>query len=166
EPFRLYRAERATWEDGYARYHQQRLTSKNDAQKTGGNFIPAIKVFKHLRSKYKLDAVSFHIECLLFSRPDNLFSGSPADYIPALLQHIANWSAQVWFSQGCSTPCGERNIFASSEWSVERWQVFHEATCTWARCAKMASEAQDRNTAIKLWQILLAEDFFAAQPST
>ncbi len=53
EPFRLYRPETSTWEDGYARYHQSWLTWKN--QQTGGNFIPAVKVFEHLRSSWSLE---------------------------------------------------------------------------------------------------------------
>jgi hypothetical protein len=64
EPFRLYRPENQQWEDGYARYHQAHLSRKNAALRTGGNFIPAIKVLKHLRSRFALDAVSFHLECL------------------------------------------------------------------------------------------------------
>ena len=39
EPFRLYRPETGAWEDGYARYHQQRLTWMNRQDKTAGNFI-------------------------------------------------------------------------------------------------------------------------------
>jgi Second Messenger Oligonucleotide or Dinucleotide Synthetase domain len=78
EPFRLYRPEKQTWEDGYARYHQRWLTVKNKS--AFGNFIPAIKVLKHMRSLIGLQAVSFHIECLLYRLPDNVFFGSPADY--------------------------------------------------------------------------------------
>ncbi|MGB8978852.1 MAG: hypothetical protein WCC32_14270, partial [Terriglobales bacterium] len=50
EPFRLYRPEKVDWEDGYARFHQQWLSWKNNQDKTGGTLIPMIKVMKHLRS--------------------------------------------------------------------------------------------------------------------
>ena len=166
EPFRLYRPEHAAWEDGYARYHQQSLTWKNSAAKTASNFISAIKVFKHLRSRNKLEAVSFHIECLLFSLPDSLFVGSPADFIPVLLEHIANQSALTWFTQGCATPCKDRKIFTPSEWSWEKWQAFHQAIGVWSTYAKMARDSQDRNAAITVWQILLGDDYFPTQPST
>ena len=64
EPFRLYRPEAAEWQDGFARYHQRWLTWKNSAGKTGSNFIPMIKVLKHLRSVFAVNAVSFHLESL------------------------------------------------------------------------------------------------------
>ncbi|MGC2154463.1 MAG: hypothetical protein WA618_20650, partial [Terriglobales bacterium] len=47
EPFRLYRPEKVDWEDGYARFHQQWLSWKNNQDKTGGTLIPMIKVMKH-----------------------------------------------------------------------------------------------------------------------
>lgn len=85
EPFRLYRPETGQWEDGFARYHQQRLSEKNAALRTQGNFIPTIKVLKHLRSKSTITAVSFYLECLLYAVPDHYFWGGPADYIQAVL---------------------------------------------------------------------------------
>jgi hypothetical protein len=165
EPFRLYRPERAVWEDGYARYHQQWLTWKNRNDKTGGNFIPAVKVVKHLRSRYGLDAVSFHIECLLFSIPDALFQGSAADYIPAILEYVASQSAATHFQNGCNTPCGERNIFSDSEWQFQKWQTFHNHVITWSRAASAARGSANKSDAIRVWQALLGDDHFPAQVS-
>lgn len=165
EPFRLYRPENGQWEDGYARYHQALLSWKNDKNRTNGNFIPAIKVFKHLRSRFSLNAVSFHIECLLFSLPNNLFLGNPADYITATLNYIASTSASYWYNNGLKTPCDERNIFAQSEWDNTNWTKFHNQVINWAACAQVAHEAQDRDTAIEGWQLLLGNDFFPKQVS-
>src|SRR5262249_17683624 len=81
EPFVLYRPERGVWEDGFGRYHQAHLSNKNAANRTQGNFIPMIKVLKHIRSLFGHEVVSFHIECLLYSLPDWVFWGGPADYI-------------------------------------------------------------------------------------
>ena len=50
EPFRLWRPECGQWEDGYARYHQALLCIKNDKDHACGNFIPMVKILKHLRS--------------------------------------------------------------------------------------------------------------------
>jgi hypothetical protein len=157
EPFRLYRPESGQWEDGYARYHRAYLSEKNRGT---GNFIPAIKVFKHLRSRYSLRSVSFHIECLLYSFPDRLFVGGPADYIPALLSHLVSSSASSWYAQYLPTPCGERDIFTASEWSRVEWGRFHQAATRWAIDARAASQAADRDTAISRWQALLGSDFF------
>jgi len=165
EPFRLYRPEKGQWQDGYARYHQARLSWKNRQEKTEGNFIPAIKVFKHLRSQLALATVSFHIECLLFSLPDYLFLGSPADYIPALLGYIALTPASDWYGKRLKTPCGERDIFGASEWTWETWEQFHKAVSVWAKCAHSANQAVDRDTAIEFWQLFLGADFFPKQVS-
>jgi hypothetical protein len=106
EPFRLFRPSTQQWEDGFARYHQDWLTWKNSEEQTAGNFIPMIKVLKHLRSLIGVQAVSFHIECLLFSVPSERFLGVPADYIPAVLTYISQIAADIWYSRVCRTPCG------------------------------------------------------------
>lgn len=160
EPFRLYRPEKQIWEDGYARYHQQLLTWKNSMQKTGGNFKPAIKVFKHLRSQYNVDAVSFHIECLLFALPDYVFLGNPVECITKILNYIAKYSADEWYKTDVKTPCGERNIFTESEWNLGSWYVFHKLVQHWAKYANIAYTAKDVGVAIEAWQILLGENYF------
>ncbi len=160
EPFRLYRPEHSRWEDGYARYHRAHLSRKNSLSRTGNSFIPAIKVFKHLRTRYALHSVSFHIECLLFSLPDYLFAGGPADYIPSLLSHIAATSASSWYAKELLTPCGERDVFTPSEWTRPEWERFHQAATRWAATARAASQALDMATAISRWQDLLGSDFF------
>lgn len=160
EPFRLYRPESGQWEDGYARYHQRHLSAKNDSTRTDGNFIPAIKVFKHLRSRFGLDAVSFHIECLLYQLPDRLFLGVPADYVPVLLNHIAATPAGTWYGWDVRTACGERDIFTANEWTQARWEAFHKAVILWARAATAANSASDQATAVEYWQLLLGETFF------
>lgn len=161
EPFRLYRPEAGAWQDGYARYHQQHLTAKNRPDRTAGNFIPAIKVMKHLRSRFGLDAVSFHIECLLFYLNDERFNGGPAEYIPHLLSRIASESADTWYERTLNTPCRDRNIFTSSEWPREKWQQFHNVlSTTWKPLAERAAAAMTKDDAIRYWRALLGEDFF------
>lgn len=160
EPFKLFRPEHGRWEDGYARYHQQWLTWKNSAEKTAGNFIPAIKVFKHIRTRYALPAVSFHIECFLFRRADELFLGSPADYLAKLFSHIANWTADAWYNVEMRTPCNERNVFTNEEWTYQSWQAFHELIRQLSAVATAATVTTDRNEAIRLWQVVLGDDFF------
>lgn len=165
EPFRLFRPESGQWEDGFARYHQQWLSWKNSSDKTGGNFIPTVKVFKHFRSRLGLNAVSFHIECLLFSLPDELFRGGPADYIPALLNYIATRPANSWWLQVIMTPCGDRDIFTTPEWDRDSWEAFHEVIDTLARVAMAASETDDWDKGVTLWQLVLGAEFFPAVPA-
>ena len=150
EPFRLYRPESQEWEDGYARYHQRWLTWKNAAAQTNGTFIPAIKVFKHLRSHHGGEAVSFHLECLLFSLPDALFRGGPADYIPALLEHIAARSAADWYRQVLMTPCKDRDVFTNTEWEAASWGQFHALVARLAPLARAAAETRDWERGIQL----------------
>jgi hypothetical protein len=163
EPFRLWRPEKQSWEDGFARYHQGWLTWKNQAEKTSNNFIPAIKVLKHLRSRFGLEDVSFHIECLLFRLDDGLFKGGPADYITEVLGFIASISAEELYRKQILTPCRDRDIFVPSEWVLERWKQFHHDVVLWAGCAQEACQTRDRDRAIELWQLLLGKEFFPKQ---
>jgi len=163
EPFRLYRPETQQWEDGYARYHQTWLTLKN--QSASGNFIPSIKVLKHLRSRLGLQAVSFHIECLLFRLPDQIFSGSPADYIMNVLSAIASIPAENWYHMTIKTPCDDRDIFTTSEWDYPGWENIHKNVVTWSTVALLANQEANRNKAIEYWQLLLGNDFFPYQVS-
>ena len=160
EPFRLFRPENNQWEDGYARYHKGWLSWKNQESKTQTNFVPANKVFKHLRTQFSLDTISFHLECLLFSLPDYLFLGGPADYIPALLEHISATPASAWYSQYVPTPCRDRDIFVATEWKKQDWEKFHEVATVWAKAARLANQATDKDDAIEYWRILLGEDSF------
>ncbi len=160
EPFKLYRPHKSAWDDGYARYHQKHLSAKNGVLRADGNFIPCIKVLKHLRSRFYLDAVSFHIECLLYSMPDHCFSGSPARYINEVLSYIASTSAEDWYKKVLNTPCGERDIFSSDEWNARSWIEFHNQVKQWAEISSLAVKATPKSNAIKAWQLLLGSDFF------
>jgi hypothetical protein len=160
EPFCLYRPEMQQWEDGYARDHQELLSWKNSSVKTQGNFIPAIKILKHLRSQFSLDAVSFHIECLLFSLPDHVFRGAPANYIRTVLEYISNSSAEEWYQSVCRTPCDDRDIFSSKEWEWNDWRQFHAHVQVWADLAQRACLEPNKSDAIRIWQSILGNDFF------
>jgi hypothetical protein len=160
EPFRMYRPEATEWRDGFARYHQGWLTWKNAAVKTHSNFIPMIKILKHLRSLFGLEAVSFHLECLLFSLPDEVFPGSAADYIPAVLSAITAMTAEARWIAGCRTPCGDRDVLSEPEWGFNRWRAFHELTKKWTLVAQEARDASNRSDAIALWRLLLGDAYF------
>src|SRR6266566_2009874 len=161
EPFLLYRPEAGRWEDGYARRHQQRISEKNAQARTDGNFIPAIKVLKHIRSHHGLDVISFHLECLLYSLPDYLFRGSAPTYIVALLHAIASESAETWYKwKGVRTPCRERRLFSTTEWPWESWKDFHDQVVFFDLLAQAACHAPDKALAIQTWQLLLGKDRF------
>jgi hypothetical protein len=164
EPFLLYRPETGRWEDGFARHHQQRLTEKNAQGRTGGNFISAIKALKHLRSYHGLEIVSFHLECLLYALPDKLFRGNTATYLPSLLHAIASKSAEEWFHwSGIKTPCQERRLFSKTEWTWESWKAFYDQVRCFDALAQAACLAPESEMAIRIWQLLLGEDFFPRQ---
>lgn len=161
EPFRLYRSERARWEDGFARLHRQHLSAKNRAERTNGMFIPCIKMFKHLRSRFGLDAVvSFHMECLLYSCPDELFRASPGECLRNILRYLNRNTPDGIYLARCLTPCGERDIFTEDEWSRESWNAFGRYIPTWTRAAELACEATTRTDAIRFWQSLLGKEYF------
>jgi len=165
EPFVLYRPETGRWEDGFARFHQQWLTWKNRQDATDGNFIPTIKVLKHIRSLFNHQAVSFHLECLLYSIPDVIFRGSPADYLQSVLSYIGAKSPADWYHSRCMTPCGDRDIFTSSEWGAQQWWSFHELLSKCADVAKLATTTSSQSDAIGAWQAILGKDYFPVRVS-
>jgi hypothetical protein len=165
EPFVLFRPERGQWEEGYAREHQRLLTLKNSALLAGGNFNPMIKVLKHLRSHWGNDAVSFHLECLLYSLSPLIFIGGPANYITNVLTAIALTPADTWYRQPMMTPCGDRDIFTPQEWTYESWLAFYAAVHKWLTAAAYATGAQNRTDATKAWRLLLGDNFFPATVS-
>lgn len=162
EPFRLWRPETGHWEDGYARFHQAYLSQKNRNERTQGNFIPAIKVFKHLRSQLSPTSVSFHIECLLHALSDALFWGSPAVYLESLFSQLASKTANEWYSLRSMTPCGDRDVFTGSEWRLDDWTRFHEVITLGAKTSALANRQSEKKDAIEVWQILLGKEFFPA----
>jgi hypothetical protein len=165
EPFVLYRPETGRWEDGYARYHQAWLSIKNSQDRTQGNFIPAIKALKHVRSLFGNDAVSFHIECLLYFLADGNFLGGPADSIASVLRAIAAHKPDAWYQTKCMTPCGDRDIFTGTEWRAESWWKFHDLISRCSSIAEIAVGALNENSAIEAWQTILGKDFFPARVS-
>ena len=160
EPFILYRPERHRWEPGYARQHQGLMTLKNTIL-TGSNFKPTIKVLKHMRTLHGIDAVSFHLECLLHAIDNLVFIGGPADYITNVLMAITSTPAETWYQQGLLTPCQDRNIFTAEEWPYLSWLRFHAEARRWLMLAAAASAAPDRSAAIGWWQQLLGNHYFA-----
>jgi len=165
EPFVLYRPETGKWEDGFARYHQAWLTIKNADNRTQGNFIPAIKVLKHIRSLFGLKSVSFHIECLLYFLDDAHFVGGPADYLAAIFRKIAAHKPEDWYGTRCMTPCGDRDIFTSAEWASADWWKFHERISWCSTLAEGAIVTQRENQAIEWWQAILGKDYYPARVS-
>jgi len=168
EPFYLWRPTSGQWVLGYAGWHRECLSHKNRPQNlltgtgTDGNFIPMIKVVKHLRDVAGLDAISFHIETLLYRMADQYFLGSPAEYIPAVLRAIAVQTADQWYGQRVMTPCGDRDIFASTEWARSSWNSFHDNVVKWATTAEIAAGSADRSAAIAWWKYLLGDHHFPA----
>ena len=160
EPFYLYRPERFTWEEGYAKYHQYFLSEKN--KRTGGNFIPMVKVLKHIRSRFGDNSISFHIECLLHCLPDTVFVGSPADYIAAVIFHLTNYTESSWKGLNIRTPCGERSLFCESEWRSSEWTPFYELMEKIRPWLVEAVATQDRSRAIDCWKTVLGSEAFPA----
>ena len=164
EPIYLYRPEERAWVEGYPRSHQRLLSQKNS--RSYDNFVPAIKIIKHLNAKYRLDITSFYIECLLFSIPDSLFRGQAADYIPTLLNHIRSLSASYWYSNSLQTPLGDRHVHTSPEWKYESWKNFYDHCDFWNDISRMANGSRNRDDAVRAWQRLLGADYFPSQVSS
>lgn len=158
EPFFLYRPERARWEIGYARHHQALLTEKN--KRTHGNFIPTIKVMKHIRSNFSNPAVSFHIESLLYAVDDRQFVGSRANVIANVIAIIAGVDPTACQGLGIKTPCGDRDLFSATEWTDAAWRTFHTLISALSPRVIEAVSTKSRPRAVALWQGILGTGYF------
>lgn len=160
EPFYLYRPERARWEEGFAKHHQACLTAKN--KQTDGNFIPMVKVLKHIRTRCGSNAVSFHLECLLYCLSNVAFVGSPADYVTSVVSLISSHAAPLWKTFNITTPSGERNLFCDTEWREYDWTAFHVLITQVEPWLIEAVNTGNRNRAIECWQKILGPEYFPA----
>jgi len=160
EPFKIYRPETGQWIDAYARLHQAHLTDKN---KSVGSFKPMIKTIKHLRDFWGLDiedAVSFHIECLLYRVPHSCFTGALADAVEAVLASLAGFGPDLAAASNITSPCGDKTLFSESEWGKAAYTQFHNFVKRWAVIASSANRQDNRNDAIESWKQLLGGDYF------
>lgn len=158
EPFCIYRPEQAKWVDTFARYHHKLLTAKNKV--VNGNFIPAIKALKHIRTQHRLDTVSFHLESFLYAQHDDCFRARPADMLAALFETIVTLPAEQWWKFPIQTPSGDRLLFSDSEWDFASWSQFYNLISALAPVAALARDAANKGSAIQLWQKVLGSNYF------
>lgn len=167
EPFYMFRPGNGVeqWQQTFARKHQELLTNKNRA--TSERFIPMIKVLKHVRALDALadtDAVSFHIECLLYAVADSVYSGSTCECIGHVLRSLSGFTPAKAAASGLRTPCRDRALFATNEWASDSYARFYGAVQRWLQIAERANTANDPSDAIAAWQELLGRDYFPAAP--
>jgi hypothetical protein len=155
------------WVPAFARRHQELVSEKN--AKTDGMFVPMIKVLKHLRSQSGRlavsDAVSFHLECLLFAVADTVYSGSYGECIARVLTSLAGFTPQKAEQSGLRTPVRDKVLFAEDEWNIGAYSRFHPFVREWAAAANEANAEKDADIAAASWQALLREKYFPVNPS-
>lgn len=163
EPIVMYHPDYDGWIKTYARYHRNHCSEKNAI--TDGNFIPLTKIFKHLRDNTQglssEVAPSFYIECLLYDIDNEKYSNPLVLAIVKVLGEIAlNYTPDSVFTNGLGSPCSDRQIFSSLEWTRENYIVFHEQVINWTKIAIEALEQEDKEEAITKWKLLLGNDYF------
>ncbi len=167
EPFYMFKPNEDEALDGYwqrtfARQHQHLCAQKNST--ANGLFIPIIKVLKHLRfiDSYlnEQDAVSFHVECLLYALKNSVFTGSSCECIESVLKALAGFTPDKADISGVKSPCGDKEIFCSDEWSVVSYSRFHDSVSRWYKIAARANQQRDRDEAINEWKQLLGDSYF------
>ncbi len=170
EPFYVYRPKDKInggyWDNTYARKHQELLTMKNS--KTEGSFIPMIKILKHIRLIDKdfeaLDAVSFHIECLLYAINNSVFTGSIAECIENVLTSLAGFSPLKAVNSELRNPCGDELVFSVEKWSKAAYTRFHNSILKWHKIVQEANRMDNTDEAIAEWKKLLGDTYFPKNP--
>ncbi len=163
EPVFMYHPDYGKWVETYARYHQEYCSEKN--KYSNGNFIPMIKITKHLRdstSGLSSDiAPSFYIECLLYDIDNGKYSNTLALSIVEVLVAVAmNYAPDSIYKIGLNSPCGDRQILSLKEWAQADYEVFYKHTIAWAKLAIEALKENDREKAITKWKRLLGDAYF------
>lgn len=171
EPFYMFRPNEdesldGFWRPSFARHHQYLCTKKN--VDVNGLFVPMIKVLKHVRSidSYlsENDAVSFHIECLLYALKKSIYTGATCECIENVLKALAGFTPEKAKGSGVRSPCRDKILFDPDEWSISSYERFNEAVKKWYQIAADANEQEDRDKAIDGWKKLLGEDYFPRNP--
>lgn len=167
EPFYIFRPDNdektcGSWGTTYARKHQELLSEKNNA--TDGLFIPLVKIIKHIREITSTidatDAVSFHIECLLYALSNSVYVGSIAECIERTLTSLSGFTPPKALVSGLRNPCGDEQVFNSNKWSEEKYSLYHNSVLKWCKIAQAANNAIDNDTAITEWKKLLGDTYF------
>lgn len=167
EPFYIFRPDEdesksGRWETTCAREHQKRCSQKNFD--TEQNFIPMIKVIKHLRDVRHdfepQDAVSFHIECLLYALKNNVYSGSICDVIESVLRSIASFTPDKAKSSDLRNPSGDVILFSPRGWDLGAYRRFNNTVQNWFAMAQKANQQTDGDKAVDTWKSLLGDDYF------
>jgi len=171
EPFYMFKpdedeSKNGVWKQGFAREHQKMITNKNKS--TEGNFVPIIKLFKHLRSinskLTRYDAVSYHIECLLYSLKDSIYSGSISQHIESVLHSLSGFTPEKAQKSNIKSPCGDIKLFNHDEWNLQSFSRFYHELKEWNRIVSDANKQDDRDSAIDKWKELLGNDYFPREP--
>lgn len=154
------------WQTTFARKHQELCTKKNS--ETSGLFIPMIKVLKHLRfvdsNLNEQDAISFHIEGLLFALKKSVYGGVSSVCIESVLKALAGFTSEKAAVSQLKTPCGDNQLFGSKQWSVSAYDRFNDSVTRWYELAARANRERDRDKAIDIWKQLLGDDYFPRDP--
>ena len=163
EPVVMYQPKYGKWMETYARYHQNYCSIRNIG--SNGNFIPVIKVLKHLRDNTQglssSIAPSFYIECLLYNIDNEKYKDSITVAIASTLVNIAvDYSPDSVYVSGLKSLCGDRQIFSSFEWPKENYILFHKQAIQWAQLAIEALKEADKEQAITKWKRLFGDDYF------
>jgi hypothetical protein len=153
------------WQQTLPRRHQQLISQKNAA--ADGNFIPVIKVIKHLKALESSlkpgDAVSFHIECLLYALKDSIYRHSIGDSIAKALIALTGFTPDKAGNSGINTPCGDKRLFGPGQWTINSYKQFHDAIKQWSQLAEKANSETDKDKAITYWKDLLGQNYFPAE---
>lgn len=124
-----------------------------------------IKVIKHLRTYHNQEAVSFHLECLLYRVPDTYFQGNPSSYIPHVLHITLRQSQQQTGTTLERLHLAVNGTFCETEWNWPSWKKFHSFIFKASKIARKAYETPNRAEAIEARQALFGSKYFPKKVS-
>ncbi len=106
----------------YPKRHIENGQNKNSDARTGGQYKPAVRMFKNARNKAMTDrliadtaAASYFVECLLYNVPDNLFTPIRQQTMRGILDWLRDADKTLFW-------CQNNTVFLFGE-TQEQWNT-------------------------------------------
>lgn len=156
DPIAIYSFEKAKEKQNWPRLHYINGAAKSG--RTSGNFKQAVRLFKrwakcHFGSRRV--APSYYIECLLYSMPENLFTGNLADDFVNLMDQILYYfpDSDSYRRKRLDRIAGDGDLLTAEEWQYECFEEFRLGLLHACQWAKSAITENDLTRAREHWRI-------------
>lgn len=146
-----------SWKDGkefqnFPRTHYENGVAKN--QRCQQRYKPAVRMLKAWADKAFSSAAShicpsFYLECIVYSAPDECFSGDKAEMFSAIIKHAGSIS---YSHDRVLSIAGDKDILVETEWASSNFHAFQDAFSESGRYVDAALFAASAISSAEYWK--------------